>query len=283
MPKLPHEALHRIFRESPTLFAETIQRFFNADFPEIVEAQEIDTALFEDRPVERFVDTILRAETSAGPMMLVVEAQNKEDESKIRSWAYYLSYLENKYQIPAVLLVVTPSAATARWARGPLRLGTPGIPSMQLFPFVAGPDNIPFVTEVEEAIEDIDFAVYSILTHRLDDGIERALKSLAVALDTIDPHHGARLADLTEVGLGDGCAREIWRNIMRTMTYEWGSELARKSAADHVAGLVLRILNDRGIHLDSDLRARIERCQDLEMLDAWVVRASTVDQAEDLF
>ena len=39
MVKLPHEALHRVFRESPNLFADTVQRVFNAAFPEIVEAE----------------------------------------------------------------------------------------------------------------------------------------------------------------------------------------------------------------------------------------------------
>jgi hypothetical protein len=274
MVKLPHEALHQIFRESPNLFAETIQRTCHADFPEIVEGEVVDTDLTEIRPLVRRPDTVIRAETTAGPQLLVVEAQNREEPSKIRSWAYYLSYLEN--------LVTTPSAATARWARGPLRLGPSAFPSMTLRPFVAGPDNVPFITEVEDAIDDVDFAVLSTLTHRLNPDIEKALGPLARALDTITPEQGAVWADLTEVGL-DGCAQEFWRRIMQTMQYEFGSRLAIESTVKERVRAILKTLDMRGFTVSASERQRIEACADLEMLEAWFTRAFTVESVDELF
>jgi hypothetical protein len=283
MPNLPHEALHRVFRESPGLFAETLHRVFDADFPDIVEAHVVDTDLTEIKPMERRPDTVLRAETSEGPQLLVVEAQNREDPSKIRSWAYYLSFLENKYQLPATLLITTPLAETARWARRPLRLGPPEFPSMEVFPFVAGPDNVPFITEVEEAVEDVDFAVLSTLTHRFDPDIEKALRPLASALNLIDPKQGAQWADLTESGLGEGCANQIWRKIMKAMPYEFVSELAQEARAHERARIILSFLDDRGIEVSEAERGRIETCTDSETLARWVMRAPYVGEASELF
>jgi hypothetical protein len=282
MVKLPHEALHRVFRESPNLFTATIHRVFEVDFPEIVESEVIDTDLTETRPMERRPDTVLKAQTSAGPQLLVVEAQNREEPSKIRSWAYYLSFLENRYRIPATLMIVTPSEATARWARRPLRLGLPGFPSMELYPFVVGPDNIPFITEVEEAIEDVDFAVLSTLTHRLNPDIEKALTPLAAALDTLEPERSAIWADLTEVGL-EGCAQDFWRQIMQTMQYEFGSQLALETTVKERIRLILKFLDMRGIPVTDAERRRIEACTDLEMLEAWVMRAPSVQSVDELF
>jgi hypothetical protein len=282
MPKLPHEALHQVFRESPNLFADTIQRVCQVDFPEIVEAEVIDTDLTEIRPIVRRPDTVIKAETSDGPQILIVEAQTKEEPSKIRSWAYYLSYLENKYKIPATLLITTPSAATARWARGPLFLGPPGFPSMEVRPFVAGPDNVPFITDLEEALEDVDFTVLSTLTHRLNPDIEKALKPLATAIDTVEPELSAIWADLTEVGL-EGCAQDLWRQIMQTMQYKFGSQLALETMAQERARIVLKFLEMRGIPVSEGARQRIEDCTDLEMLEAWVLRAPSVQTVEELF
>jgi hypothetical protein len=282
MPKLPHEALHQVFRESPNLFADTIQRVCQVDFPEIVEAEVIDTDLTEVRPIVRRPDTVLKAETADGPQILIVEAQTKEEPSKIRSWAYYLSYLENKYRMPATLLITTPSAATARWARGPLLLGPPGFPCMEVRPFVAGPDNVPFITDLEEALEDVDFTVLSALTHRLNPDIDKALKSLAAAIDTLGPEASAIWADLTEIGL-EGCAQDLWRKIMQTMQYKFGSQLAQHSVAEAEARIILKFLEMRGIPVSEGARQRIEDCTDLEMLEAWVMRAPSVATVEELF
>lgn len=287
MAKVPHEALHRIFRESPTLFTDAIQRVFETDFPEIVEVSVIDADLTEHEVIERRVDTVLRAETSDGPQLLVIEAQTKEAPEKIRGWAYYLSYLENKYALPATLLIMTPNASTARWARGPLRLGPANFPSMELYPFVCGPDNLPIIAEVELAAEDVEFAVLAALVHRLNPDIEKALRPLAAALDTIDPMQGARWAVFVEGGLGEGCARETWRKIMKTMQYRYVSEIGRESRAEGrvegYAEAILDVLDERGVSATDAERQRIHDCMDALALKRWLRRAMFVDRVEDLF
>ncbi|MCH7229645.1 hypothetical protein L0U85_02030 [Glycomyces sp. L485] len=287
MAKIPHEALHRIFRDSPALFTGTLRRVFETDFPDIVEVSVIDTDLTETEALERRADTILKAETSQGAHLLVIETQTKEDRQKIRSWAYYLSFLENKYELPATLLVISPKEATTRWARGPLTLGPPQRPSMRLLPYVCGPDNMPFITEPEVAVEDVVFTVFAALTHRLNPDIEKALRPLADALDSLEPETAAYWAEFTEGGLGKGCAKETWRKIMKTMSYRYVSEIRREAVAEATVETLVKaifaLLDERGVEVGEADRGRIVESTDPETLMRWLVRASSVDSAAELF
>ncbi len=111
-----HEALHRIFQKDPALLTRALQRVLDVPFPE---PREIE-------PVECRVDTLLRAETDQGTYLLVVESQGKVDDRKRGSWPYYLSYLYEKYRCEPVLIVITQSSATAKWAARPIRFGFRG-------------------------------------------------------------------------------------------------------------------------------------------------------------
>lgn len=178
MAKISHEALHHIFHEDAALFTSTLRRVVAENFPDVREASVVNSDLTMIEAVERRVDTILKAETAEGPHLLVIEPQTDKSEEKIRSWAYHLCCLENKYGVPATLLVITPKEETARWARGPLTLGRPKSPSMRVLPFVVGPDNMPFITEPEIAAED---AVFTVLcrTDRLPNFVSRARPRVA--------------------------------------------------------------------------------------------------------
>jgi hypothetical protein len=234
---------------------------------------------------------------------LVIETQTSEDQAKVRSWAYYLSFLENEYGLPATLLVITPKLATAIWARGPLALGPVDRPSMRLFPFVCGPDNMPFITDRETAAVDVLFAVFAALTHRLDPDIEKVLDPLAAVLDSLDSETAAFWAEFTEGGLGEGCAKDSWRKIMTTMKYRYVSELRREGRAEgraegrlegRLEGLsegrtegqaaaLLVVIRGRGIELSEADEARIARCQDTALLTQWLSRAATAETAAELF
>ena len=70
---------------------------------------------------------------------------------------------------------------------------------------------------------------------------------------------------------------------MQTMQYEFGSQLARETTARERARIILKFLDMRGIPVTDAERRRIEACTDLEMLEAWVMRAPSVESAEELF
>lgn len=291
MAKIPHEALHRIFRDEPGLFTRTLRRVLAVDFPEVEEVDVLDTDLTTIEALERRVDTVLKAETAAGGRMLVIEPQTEPSDEKIPGWAYYLSYLESKYAIPASLLVLTPKRSTADWARRSLALGPPERPSLRVFPHVAGPDNMPLITDPAEAAEDVVFAVLALLTHRLDADVEKAMRPLVGAIETLEPETARYWFEFTEGGLGEGCTRQNWRNIMKTMSYGYVSEFRREGRAEgraegRVEGLakaVLAFFEDRGIDIDRADRERIMNCDDEDLLMRWLLRAPSASSAAGLF
>lgn len=291
MAKVPHEALHHIFREEPDLFCRVMNLVLDEDFPVFRNVSVLNSDLTEISQVVRHADTVLQAETSEGSQIIVVEPQTKPEKKKHRSWAYYISYLENRYELPVTLLVVTPHEATARWARGPISLGPSKRPSLQVFPLVAGPDNTPLITEPEIAAEDVAFAVFAALTHRESPEIENALNSLAHALSKTDIDTAVHLAEFTEAGLGDGCAETIWRRIIMTMTYPFATKLhaeleakgREKGRVEGQAGMLLMLLDHRGVTLTEVERERIATCTDEERLADWAVKAVSVSSAAELF
>lgn len=128
--------------------------------PEPREFAVLNADLTEIEPVERRVDTLLQAETDEGTYLLVVESQGKRDDDK-RSRAYYLSYLYAKYRWEPVLIVLTQSKSTARWAAQPIRLGLPGWHSLTVRPLVLGPENVPLIADEAEAKRDVFLAAFS--------------------------------------------------------------------------------------------------------------------------
>lgn len=154
-----HEALHRIFQKDPGLLTHALQRVLGVPFPEPREIAAMNVDLTEIEPVERRVDTLLRAETDTGTYLLVVESQGRPDERKRGSWPYYLSYLYEKYRCDPVLIVTTQSRTTAKWASQPIQIGFPGWESLIVRPLVLGPDDVPVIADAREAERDVPLAV----------------------------------------------------------------------------------------------------------------------------
>ncbi|MFE9627021.1 hypothetical protein [Streptomyces sp. NPDC006527] len=286
-----HEALHRIFQKDPALLTRALQQVLHVPFPEPYDFAAMNVDLTEIEPVERRVDTLLRAETDEGAYLLVVESQGQPDERKRGSWPYYLSFLYEKYRCEPVLIVVTQNSATARWAARPIHLGVRGCPSLTVRPFVLGPDNVPVIADEREAMRDVPLAVLSAMTHGRGRQAPAILESLAAALRTIDRDSAAVLVQFVDSCLANPQAQQLWRDLMTTMQYFWRHPLAQEvreqgreegRIADR-AEMALRILEWRGIPVPDAVRTRVEACTDLDRLTAWSKRAVHATTAEDLF
>ncbi|WP_309505455.1 hypothetical protein [Streptomyces phytophilus] len=260
----------------------------------------IDSDVTEVRPVERHVDTLLRLEFPDGPTyLLLVEAQTKPDKAKPASWAYYLSYVRNRYGQQPILLVVCRDRTTALWASRPFRIGHPSHPNLTLTPLVLGPHNVPKITDYERAAADVPFAVFSAITHSNDPDAGAILNVLAEALQKTDDETRTICSELASSGLGDTPAAGIWRTLMETGLFSFrgfvaeglreegrvegrveGREEGR--VADGVAK-VTRLLEVRGIPVPADAHRRITTCKDPETLDLWFDRAITATTADELF
>lgn len=198
-----HEGLHQICQKDPAGFTRTLQRVLHIPIPEPRDFAVLNADLTEIEPVERRVDTLLRAETDAGSYLLVVESQGKRDEDKRSSWAYYLSHLYAKYRWEPVLIVLTQSVATARWASRPIRLGLPGWHSLSVRPLVLSPENVPLIADEEQARQDVFLAAFSAMTHGKGPDAAAILKPLAAALATTDTDSAGMLAQFVESCLTD--------------------------------------------------------------------------------
>ncbi|MFF3783410.1 hypothetical protein [Streptomyces sp. NPDC001933] len=291
MVSSPHEAMHRIFQEYPGLFSR-VSEVLGVDIPPPTSATALPTDLTEARPVERRVDTLLRIETEHdGPFLLAIEAQGKKDPRKTASWPYYVSYLHNRYGLPILLLVVCQDHATAEWAARPISIGVRQWQTLALNPLVAGPHNMPVITDVAEARKDLALATLAAITHADNPDVGAILKTLSAALRDTPEAIADPIVELTAQGLGNRPAAQQWRNLVAVDTSFnksfMSEEIRDEGRAEgrvegRVEGLLL-VLEARGIALADEARERITSCDDPQLLRQWLNRAATAATIEEVF
>ncbi|GHH87403.1 hypothetical protein [Streptomyces capitiformicae] len=291
MVSSPHEALHQICQKDTEGMIRSFRRLFHVPFPEPRAISVVNTDLTEIAPVERRVDSLVRVDTDEGAFLLILESQGKKDERKRGSWPYYLSYLHEKYRCQPVLIVMSQSRATARWAAQPIRLGLPSWSSMVVRPLVLGPDNVPVIADEAEAARDVTLAVFSAITHGTGRNAAAILEPLAAVLKTVDTDTAMVFAELVESGLVDDQAKKVWRELMMPVNYFFKNPVAVKlreegrveeRIAERIAG-ILRTLDRRHIEVPDSVRQRVRGCTDPDLLQIWVDRAYDVTVAADLF
>ncbi|MGQ7749825.1 hypothetical protein ACUN29_15210 [Streptomyces sp. WC2508] len=287
MVSSPHEAMHRIFQEYPGLFSR-VSEVLGVDIPPPTSATALPTDLTEARPVERRVDTLLRIETEHdGSFVLAIEAQGKKDPRKTASWPYYVSYLHNRYGLPILLLVVCQDQATAEWAARPISIGVRQWQTLTLNPLVAGPHNMPVITDVAEARKDLALATLAAITHADNPDVGAILKTLSAALRDTPEAIADPIVELTAQGLGNRPAAQQWRNLVAVDTSFYKSfmseEIRDEGRAEGRAEGILLVLEARGIDLPDETREKITSCDDPQLLRQWLSRAATAATIEEVF
>ncbi|MFG2558430.1 hypothetical protein [Streptomyces sp. NPDC048496] len=283
MVSSPHEAMHRIFQEYPGLFSR-VSDVLGVAFAPPASA----TVLTEARPVERRVDTLLRIDTQDDEtFLLAIEAQGKKDPDKPASWAYYLSFLHTKYRLPPLLLVVCQDRATAEWASRPFPVGPRQWPALTLRPLVAGPHNMPVITDVAKARKDLALATLAAITHACDPDIGVILKTLSAALRDAPEAIADPIVELTAQGLGNRPAAQQWRNLVAVDLSFYKSSLSEEirdeGRVEGLAYAILAILEQRGVDVPDEVRERITGCDDPQVMHPWLSRAVTATTAADIF
>lgn len=278
-----HEARHRIFHHDPGIFARTFARL-GFPFGEPVEVSVLTPDLTELQPLERRVDTLLEIDTAdSRGYLLAVESQSRVDAGKRSSWAYYAAYLNAKYKKPPLLVVTCADAATARWAAGDFHIGPPEWHTLTLRPLVLGPHNVPKITDAAVVAEDIPMAAFAAITHSRDPEVDTILEALAEGMKTSGEDAVAVFAEITELGLGKGPAAETWRKLMAIPTSFFRSETSQRLRREGQARALVLVLQSRGLEVSDAVLERIQGCSDAEVLQQWLVRASTAERIEDVF
>ena len=296
-----HEASHRLFQEHPEAFAPVFEAL-GLPPPSKPDFQELSPDVTEIRPVERRADTVLKFEPDMGEsFVLAVESQTKKDPDKARSWAYYVSHLHAKYDLPVLLVVVCRDPSTASWATGPFESAVGPWTTQATRPFVLGPQTVPEITDEAVVAQQPALAVLSAIVHSESRGAAAILETVARGLMSFEPEIAKYWIEVVEVGLDSTPTRENWRKLMqdvithfpghRTMFEERYEERylegvaegeARGEAKGEAKGVLL-VLEGRGLPVSDDIRTRITTCTDLDRLNTWLSLSGTVKRAEDLF
>ncbi|KUO20352.1 RpnC/YadD family protein [Streptomyces dysideae] len=286
-----HEAMHRIFQDHPGLFSR-ISETLGVDLAPPTSVTVLPNDLTETSPVERRVDTLLRWERKDDePLLLAVEAQGKKDPNKHASWAYYASYLLTKYRLQPMLLVVCQDRATAEWAARPVDFGPRRWPLLTLRPLVAGPHNMPVITDPAEVRKDLALATLSAITHAKNPDVGAILKAVTTVLRDTPQAIADPIIELISQGLGKRPAAEIWRNLVAVDLSFYKSYIAEEirdegrdeGRAEGRAEDILRLLDRRGIDISHADRERITSCDDLDILGRWFDRAITAASTTEVF
>ncbi|WP_436777727.1 hypothetical protein [Yinghuangia sp. YIM S09857] len=286
-----HEAAHRIIQEHPEVLAKVCE-LLDVPLPTQPTFEIVSPDVTEIRPLERRIDTVLRIDPPEGQgFLLAVESQRRCDSTKPVNWAYYVGYLAAKYENPVVLLVVTQNRRTAQWARGPFHFGPEGCSTLSLCPVIAGPGNIPKITDPAEAAANVGFAAFAATIHAHEPDAWDILDALASALTTGPRESMADYGELVEAGLMNTKAGEIWRHLMpiartpdgTTIVGAARNEGRNEGRQEGVASSVLDVLDARGVELSQREREHVMACSDSDTLKRWLVRAVTADRAADVF
>lgn len=173
--------------------------------------------------------------------------------------------------------------------------GPPQLPTLTLRPVVAGPHNMPVITDPEEARADLVLASPAAITHAAEPAVKAILKALSTALRDVPEDIADPIVEFTAQGLGKHPAQHLWRNLVavdlsfyKSYLVEEIREEARAEARTEArvegrAEDIMLVLEQRGLDVSDDVRSRIADCADPDVLRQWLARAVTVPRAEEIF
>lgn len=294
MPSIKHEVPIDFMRHVPDLVPQILDNAAAGSVPKYVRARCDASEATTTSPPEFRADLVVVLERNDGEKMVpaqavIVECQLGRDPVKRYSWPVYVTNIRARLRCPVVLLVLTATESIARWCAEPIDAGGGYLTHR---PLACTLTSLPPVTTPEQARAQPAYtALSAIVNHERDPSV---LNLLLHALDALDPEETALYADYVLKAL-PAEARMQLGEMMKLYDYEFETDLVgrpykagREEGRDEgrteaLAGAILDVLEAREIHVDSDTRARITECADLDQLKTWHLRALTISSASDLF
>ena len=272
-----------LFQNCPELAPALLREALGVTLPDYSTVRVESADLTDIVPAEYRADLVVLLVDGKPVLAIVVEVQLAQDDRKLFTWPVYAVGLRARFECPAVVLIVTTEPAVARWARRPITFG----PGASLAPWVVGPDNVPLVTDPEQAATDPELAVLSAMAHGHDDvetAVKIALAAMSGAEHVSDRDQYVLYSDLILSALS-GAARKALQMIPEG--YQYQSPLIRESIEKgrtlEKALSVIEVFEARDISVSEEQRSRILGCSDLEMLSHWHKRAVTAASVDELF
>jgi hypothetical protein len=291
MPSLLHEGIIALVRERPELAAELLRELLHVDVPEFTEARLAEASLNDIVPTEYHADAVVLLVAGKPVFGIILEAQLQDDGNKRFTWPMYAVSARARFRCPFVLLVVTPDAATARWAAQSVDLGGGNI----WRPFVVGPEGVPVITEPDRAAREPQLAVLSVMAHGRGADVQTAVAiASAAAAAAAGLPEGLRMLcfALIESSLGEAARKsfemlpqgqQFFSETMRKSFAEGEAKGQARGEAKGEAQALLRVLDRRGLAVSNDQRERILACTDIATLEGWLDKAVTASSTDELF
>jgi hypothetical protein len=294
MVSLLHEGVIKLVRDHPAFAADLLGDVLELKLPHFRRAQLVDVTLTELAPVEYRADAVVVFTRKRPVFGVIIEAQLRPDRAKRLTWPLYAVAARAREQCPFVVLVVTPSAATARWAARAIDLGGGNLYRS----LVVGPDGIPKVTDPARARREPQLAVLSVMAHGRGQ-VKTAAAIGAVAARAIlrfpedkrllyslliesNLSEAARKAIEMQPGLDKFFSAAQRKNFERGRA-EGKAEGKTEGRVEGKAEALLRILKQRGLAPSANQQRRIIECADPATLERWLDRSLAVASLEELF
>jgi hypothetical protein len=299
MPSYLHELLILLFRNRCRSAPELLQ-WFDLSLPEYDEVRVESSDLGDLRPAEYRADLVLILERGARKALgIIVEVQLARDEDKAYVWPAYIANLRARHRCPVCLLVVTLDDSVSRWAARTIELG----PGTRCRPWVIGPSNVPAVTELRDAEENVELAVLSAIEHARSADVSLAVRIASAAIEAskrLDAERSRLYFDVVMRCLSENAGIAL-EPCMGAFGFEYESDFARRYVAEgrvegkaegRVEGkaegkaegrveLVLKLLALRFGSLSDADKARVRGARDGE-LDAVAERVLTAHTLEEV-
>jgi hypothetical protein len=285
-----HETLVHLFRDRPAIAPQLLQLARGIALPKDAAIDLSGASFGEPKVPEYSADLVLRVRAKDAGATVIVEVQlplKRADDvqAKRTAWPRYTVWQWANTALPAYLVVVTPSHEVERWASEPIEIGHPGF---VLSPIVLGPSNMP-VIERELGLAVPELAVLSAIVHGRGARAEEVATLALEAALALDPERRKLYVDAVLAVLRSRVRQKI--EAMMAQKHEYMSDFARryvaegeaKGKAEGKAEDVLRVLEARGFAMPAAVAERVRACNDLATLDAWLVRAATLSDLDEVF
>lgn len=279
MPKLSHEMLVLLVKNGAEGIVGIICPESQVTRVVVTAAEFADLNLAEYR-----ADAVLAIEEEGRTVeAFVVEAQSEKDPRKREVWPLYVAGLRARLGCPVTLVVLTIEREVARWAAESIDCGRSRLIQR---PLVIGPEDVPVITDVEQARRAPELAVLSVMVHAEEANAEDIGRAAVDAVRDLDRQRDKIYADVIAAVLArvDGALLE---RVMGVSDYEYQSDVARQWFGDGMAKgkaeTLLKLLQLKGFNLTEGQRERVLKCTDEAEVERWIERVLFARSLDEVF
>ncbi|WP_345361510.1 hypothetical protein [Actinoallomurus liliacearum] len=279
-----------MFRERPELAVEFLRELKGIEVPDAVPVQ-VESNDFNDRPSQDFrPDTVITVGPPQGPRHgIIVEVQQEKADSKRRQLPRYAASLWLLLRRPVTVLCVCADPSTASYYAAPIETELPGYVFRAA---VLGPDDVPAITDPDEAAAHPELAAMAVMMHGLQH--KPVVKAFVDGLAAVEPGYGTQYYEYAH-GMAAPAVRRMLEELVSAKTWPVYSPFAKEhfgrgkaegleeGRAEEGVHAVLTVLETRGIEVPESARVRIQACRDAQEIEAWLKQAVVAETVDELF